>query len=187
MSLSHALLGLLAERPASGYDLVKRFDQSLAAVWPATQSQVYTELNRLADGGLITVVAEGPRGRKEYTTTPAGLTELRRWLTETRPRPERRNEQMLGVFLLGALSHEEAVAYLTNVESGAVAEAAQLAALRDETEWDDSPGSVYGRLVLEWGIRVTEIRRDWARWAVGQVKVRAASISEGVPDEPGPW
>ena len=44
MSLRHALLGLLAEHPASGYDLLKQFEGSLAFVWPATQSQLYTEL-----------------------------------------------------------------------------------------------------------------------------------------------
>src|SRR5262245_25440386 len=49
MSLPHALLGLLARHPASGYDLRKLFDTSLAFVWPATQSQLYAELTRLAE------------------------------------------------------------------------------------------------------------------------------------------
>jgi len=55
MSLRHALLGLLADGPASGYDLMKVFDRSLAFVWPATQSQLYGELNRLADDDRATV------------------------------------------------------------------------------------------------------------------------------------
>lgn len=57
MSLRHALLGLLVDRPASGYDLLKLFDTSLAHVWPATQSQLYGELNRLAEAGLVGVTA----------------------------------------------------------------------------------------------------------------------------------
>ncbi|MBA3728896.1 MAG: PadR family transcriptional regulator, partial [Actinobacteria bacterium] len=44
MSLRHALLGLLAERPMSGYDLTKVFDSSLAYVWSAKHSQIYPEL-----------------------------------------------------------------------------------------------------------------------------------------------
>ena len=59
-------LGLLAQHPGSGYDLLKQFEKSMANVWPATQSQLYGELNKLADGGLIEVTAVGPRGRKEY-------------------------------------------------------------------------------------------------------------------------
>lgn len=69
MSLRHALLGLLSERPASGYDLLKLFDTSLAAVWPATQSQIYTELTKLAASGLITVAAEG-RAAARSTPSP---------------------------------------------------------------------------------------------------------------------
>ena len=38
----------------------------MANVWPATQSQLYGELNKLADAGLIEVSDIGPRGRKEY-------------------------------------------------------------------------------------------------------------------------
>ena len=72
MSLRIAALGLLAQRPGSGYDLLKRFEKSMANVWPATQSQLYGELNKLADGGLIEVSDIGPRGRKEYRITDAG-------------------------------------------------------------------------------------------------------------------
>jgi hypothetical protein len=49
MSFRHALLGLIAERLASGYDLLKIFDQSLAFVWPATQSQLYGPAQGLLD------------------------------------------------------------------------------------------------------------------------------------------
>ena len=44
----------------------------MANVWPATQSQLYGELNKLADAGLIVVSDIGPRGRKEYRITEAG-------------------------------------------------------------------------------------------------------------------
>lgn len=60
MSLRHAVLGLLAESPASGYDLMKMFNASLANVWPATQSQVYGELTKLTTAGLVEVAAHGP-------------------------------------------------------------------------------------------------------------------------------
>lgn len=69
MSLRHALLGLLSERPASGYDLLKRFETSLANVWPATQSQMYTELSKLAAAGLISASAEG-RAAARSTPSP---------------------------------------------------------------------------------------------------------------------
>src|SRR2546423_12038949 len=89
MSLRHGLLGLLADRQGSGWDLLKRFDSSLAFVWPATQSQLYTELNRMADDHLVEVTATGARNRKEYAITTEGREELRRWITHVGPQRKR--------------------------------------------------------------------------------------------------
>jgi DNA-binding PadR family transcriptional regulator len=82
MSLRHGLLGLLAEGPASGYDLARRFQEALGSVWPAQHPQIYAELSRLDAAGLIEVDSRGPRRRKAYRITDAGLAEVRRWLAE---------------------------------------------------------------------------------------------------------
>jgi PadR family transcriptional regulator, regulatory protein AphA len=169
MSLSHVLLGLLSDQPASGYDLLKRFDISLAAAWPARQSQIYSELGRLADSELIEVAAEGPRGRKEYAITDAGLAELRRWLTEARPHAGRRNEPLARVFFLGVLTTDEALAYLTAMGAQAAQDGEGLRALDKSIGWDDSGLATYGRLALEWGHRFTAMQREWAEWAASQI------------------
>src|SRR4029077_10208862 len=101
MSLRQGLLDFLSYGPASGYDLLKVFDRSLAFIWPATQSQLYGELNRLADDGLIEVTHQGPRGRKDYSITSTGRAELERWIVDVEPDRIRRNEAMLRVFFLG--------------------------------------------------------------------------------------
>ena len=98
MSLRIAALGLLAHEPGSGYDLLKHFEKSMANVWPATQSQLYGELNKLADTGLIEVSDIGPRGRKEYRITEAGRAELRRWVTDPHDVPPFRSAELLRVF-----------------------------------------------------------------------------------------
>src|SRR5689334_24255740 len=87
VSLRIAALGLLSQKPGSGYDLLRLFEKSMANVWPATQSQLYGELNKLADAGLIEVSDIGPRGRKEYRITDAGRMELHRWITDTEDDP----------------------------------------------------------------------------------------------------
>ena len=53
MSLRHAVLGALADEPRNGYALVKHFGQSLGYAWSASHSQIYPELARLRDDGLI--------------------------------------------------------------------------------------------------------------------------------------
>lgn len=169
MSLRHALLGLLVNRRASGYDLLKLFDGALANVWPASQSQIYTELTKLTADDLITVADAGPRGRKEYALTDAGLVELRRWLTETEPVRPTRNPVLLRVFLLGVLTPEQRRAYLQSLSDRAEQDHARLLEVREEADWDEGDLSRYGAMALDWGLRFTEMRVDWANWAISQL------------------
>jgi DNA-binding PadR family transcriptional regulator len=93
MSLRHALLAILAVEPMTGYDLTKHFDRSAAYVWHAPHSQIYPELRKLEDAGLVTAesVARGDRGiKRAYSITDAGLAELTEWVGElAAPVPER--------------------------------------------------------------------------------------------------
>ena len=170
MSLRHALLGLLVDRAASGYDLLKLFDTSLANVWPATQSQIYAELNKLADAGLITVAAEGPRGRKQYALTDEGLAELRHWLTETEPQRNPRSEILLRVFFLGVVERDQARAYLSGLVDLFGEQAGALRDLERSIDWEEGDLAVYGRIVMEYGLRFNAMRLEWAEWAADQLK-----------------
>ena len=105
MSLRYALLGLLAEEPASGYELTRKFQQVLQRyAWHAQNSQVYPELNQLSRDGLAEVIEEGPRGRRTYAITDAGREELRQWMRNPPDVYLVRNEFVLRLFLLSALS-----------------------------------------------------------------------------------
>ncbi|MFF8367544.1 PadR family transcriptional regulator [Streptomyces lydicus] len=178
MSLRHAVLGLLAEAPASGYDLMKLFNATLTNVWPATQSQVYGELTKLTHAGLVEVAAEGPRGRKEYTITGEGLEELRHWLTEVEPSGPARHDGLLRVFFLGIVTPLEAQAYLLQQAEGAARARAAYEHIDATAQWDDEMISVYGRIALEYGLRMSAAQEEWARWAAEEVtsaKARKAS------------
>src|SRR5882757_3502323 len=165
MSLRHAVLGLLSTGPASGYDLLKRFEISLANVWPATQSQLYSELNRMADADLVKVAAAGPRGRKEYAITDIGREELRHWLVEVEPERLRRSDMLLRVFFLNLVTAQDAVVYLHKQANHAANQHNELAALQEALADEDGNLAVYGRIALEWGLRFTAMSRDWAEWA----------------------
>jgi DNA-binding PadR family transcriptional regulator len=77
--LRHAVLAALLEGEASGYELSKRFDVSVANFWSATPQQLYRELERLEGDGLIggRVVEQQRRPNKRvFSLTEAGLVEL---------------------------------------------------------------------------------------------------------------
>lgn len=184
MSLRHAVLGLLAESPASGYDLMKTFDVSLAHVWPATQSQVYGELNKLTDAQLIEVVAHGPRGRKEYAITKAGRAELHRWLIEVEPTGPQRHDGLLRVFFLGVLTPLEARTFLLQQAERAARAHALYQEVADSSDWDEEMVAVYGRIALEFGLRQTAMMEGWAKWAAEEINSdRARRARDAVKEQ----
>ena len=169
MSLSHALLGLLAVAPASGYELTKEFEHSLGRyAWQAGHTSIYPELNKLAGRGLIQVVNEGPRGAKTYDITDEGRTELRTWLLRG---PDEnaavRNEQVLRMFLLSALPPDDQRMMLTAIAERTAAAAGELRELLTRVPGPDAgPRAGFGRLAGEFGVRQYESVHDWALWAL---------------------
>jgi DNA-binding PadR family transcriptional regulator len=159
VSLRHAVLGLLARKPSTGYELTALFDRSLGTSWRASHSQIYPELARLERDGLATVVATGARGSRTWDVTDAGREELRRWLLEVEPDRSQRSESGVRLFLTLLLPpHDRLTAYrrdLAWVEDQLV----QLGALRAEIE-DLSDPAVFGPQV-DFGLRVNGAIRDW--------------------------
>lgn len=171
MSLRHGILGLLSECPASGYDLLSIFQETLVNVWPATQSQLYGELNKLAKDGLIEVTATGARGRKEYAVTEAGAAELHRWIVDVDPVGVGRNDMLLRVFFLGQISRSEARAYLEQERHGTEKHAEILREIEKNVDWEMGDNlATYGRIALEWGLRFTRMQREWADWALDRIE-----------------
>jgi DNA-binding PadR family transcriptional regulator len=173
VSLRIAALGLLAQEPGSGYDLLKHFEKSMANVWPATQSQLYGELNKLADSGLIEVSEIGPRGRKEYRITEAGRAELRRWVANPQDDPPFRSAALLRVFLLGEVPPDRARDHVLAMADHAEAEVKRLEELRASVEWTDDAAAFYSLAALEYGLRLNAMQADWAKWVVKEIDERA--------------
>jgi PadR family transcriptional regulator, regulatory protein AphA len=168
MALRYALLGLLAEEPASGYDLARKFERVLQRyAWHAKNSQIYPELGQLCAEGLISVVDEGPRGRRTYAITDAGRAELRRWMRNPPEVFVVRNEFMLRLFLLSALEPDEARAALRHLADQTDAALADLREQVDKFDAAAPPGAPLplGRLVAEFGLRSFQTLQEWARWA----------------------
>lgn len=98
MSLKYAVLAALLEGEASGYELSKVFDVSLANFWPATPQQLYRELERLAQDGLIAarVVEQERRPNKRmFTLTEAGRADLRAFAAAPPRRPTAIRDELL--------------------------------------------------------------------------------------------
>lgn len=168
MSLRHGLLGLLAERPASGYDLARRFQELIGAIWPAQHPKIYAELRRLDDEGLIEVDSQGPRRRTAYRITESGLAEVRQWLAEGEVDHTMRLQPLLRSLFFWLMEPDELARHLQREADfyTQMAEMYQAYAVRkDNGEFGTSPATQSMRVTIEAGVRLNQALADWARWA----------------------
>lgn len=184
MSLRYGLLDLLAGEPMSGYDLARYFSVSMGHVWPAQHSQIYPELGKLVSEGLITQTGEGPRGRKVYQTTPAGVEAIRGWLRA----PERdysvRYENLLRIFCLWALPADEALASLARDRAEHARHLDLIEKALVNHDWAASQTSRASRLAIEFARRFYTMQIEWVDWATEQIA--AGSLQPGGPLPPLP-
>lgn len=165
MSLPHALLTSLLERPASGYDLARRFDSSIGFFWPASHQQIYRELARMDSAGWVRAdeAADNAR-RKVYTCLPAGRRELIRWVAEGGGAPVVRDSLLVRLradAALGPLGVAQQVRdRLADHESRLAAY--RLIAERDFAD-DGNRQSRLQRVILEAGISYEEHSVQWCR------------------------
>jgi len=107
MALSHAILVSLLDRPQTGYDLAKRFDQTVGYFWKASHQQIYLELHKLAEAGSVqaqTVEQSARPNRIVYALTAQGRDALDRWAAEPTDPPSVKEELIVKLFALGTLS-----------------------------------------------------------------------------------
>ncbi len=97
MSLPHALLTSILEKPSTGYELARRFDKSIAYFWHATHQQIYRELAKMELAGWIsaTDIAGARAGMRQYQVLAEGVSELQRWAASTSKAMPLRDELML--------------------------------------------------------------------------------------------
>ena len=98
---SYVVLGLLALRPWSAYELAQQSDRTLRWFFPRAERAVYLEVKRLGALGWADATTEhtGRRARTVYSITDAGRAALEAWL-EAPPAPTRISSEIaLRVFL----------------------------------------------------------------------------------------
>lgn len=116
MSLENGILGFLAMKPLSGYDIKRLFDMSTAYFWPADQTQIYRTLKKLTKEGLIEF-KEQKKGetvdRKVYEITDKGREEsLKQIKHNTVADFISRDLFLIQLFFSGALKKEERLEFL---------------------------------------------------------------------------
>jgi PadR family transcriptional regulator AphA len=204
---SYALLGMLAIRPWTTYELAKSMNRGLGQVWPRARSNLFKEPKKLVTHGLATATNDpiGRRPRTVYAITPKGREALRDWLGTPGHGPQLEFEQFLKVFFADAGSKRTALAAIRSIGSQAEQQAQEHILVG--RRYLDGAGvfperaailAITGCFLAEF----TDLTRRWAAWAETVIETwpddprRAQPDWSGVqhvverlgrPAEPHPW
>ncbi len=180
-TLGHALLGLLARSPGTGYDLTSRLRRPVGYFWSAGHSQIYPELARLEEAGLVrhTVIeGAGPRATKRYRLSAAGRRALRAWLLSTSPDVDDK-EVLLRVYSLFVLTAAEAVAVMTSIREHHRRSLEHYHSVETSDGLHEG-GTAFGpgytaHATLQWGMTFEEGRIRWCDSVLADLTRRAES------------
>lgn len=160
---AYVILGMVSREGRSGYEIKAAVDNSTRFFWAASYGQIYPELRRLSEAGLIEG-SDAPRGERKrtvYAITPGGEEALKAWLRLPPETAEMREEGLLKVFFSGVLEPEEAVTTLRAMRAQRLALVERLRGMEPEAEEKDP----YSLMVLQGGIEFNEWFADWCERA----------------------
>jgi DNA-binding PadR family transcriptional regulator len=184
-TLGYAILGLMADRPRTGYEVSRAMERPLGYFWSARHSQIYPQLAELEAAGLLrgrVIPGPGPRDTKRYTLTRQGRSVLITWLAGPLTHEPTKSELMLRVWSLWLLTPDQAGQLVAAVRAETL-EALDKAGLEQQgfstgvasTHLADPE---FGRwATLQWGIGQREATLRWCDWLLGRLTEPAGGAS----------
>lgn len=184
---SYAILGLLAARSWSTYELTRQMEWSLGRFWPRAKSKLYEEPKKLERLGLAISRTEkvGKRPRTVYTITAEGRRALVEWQAEPSAAIALEAEPLLRMFLADHGSRDDTLATLAAARAWAEERnegnlTAARAFLAGGGEFDDraAPTMLVGAFLTDF----YKLVADWADWAGEQVADWPDDPARATPD-----
>lgn len=187
---SYVILGHLALRSWSTYELAQQMKRSTRHYWPRAESKIYEEPKKLVVHGLATATREytGRRRRTVYAITDEGRGALRRWLDEPGRPPLVEFEGLVKVLFAEQGAKDQLLATLRSVRDEAERTRQEHVALADDLAQTGGPFPDrlhVNELVFKFMWEQTETVIRWATWAEQQVArwpedITAAGSEAGV-------
>jgi DNA-binding PadR family transcriptional regulator len=184
---SYGILGLLAIKPWTTYELTRQMDRAVGQFWPRAESRLYEEPKKLVAHGLAAAEREhvGQRPRTVYSITSEGRERLATWVAQpAQSPPELHVEAMIKVFFAEHGSRDDLSATIESIHAWTDERLAVSAGIA--AEYLEGRGAfperlpwllLTGRLLDE---HVLAVRR-WAEWAAALVKTWPEDVSRAEP------
>jgi DNA-binding PadR family transcriptional regulator len=160
---AYVVLGLVAIRPVTGYELAAYAERSIGNFFPLTRSHIYSELDRLGRLGLLRateVEQENAPTKRVFEISPAGNDTLQHWLEEsTASQARSRNLFLVRIFFGDRTTPDRLAELLDTFEMAARFRRDQIALMVEKLA--DRPGSAFRRSTAVFGLRHEEANLEW--------------------------
>ena len=171
MSLKFSILGLLHYQPMHGYRIKEHIERNFGHMWSINYGQIYPNLKKMLDDGLISMAEEvcaGGKGppRKLYTITDKGREAFQDWLADAPDRGMLLRDPFLMRFVFFGFGEKERCMEIIADQVGDWER--QLARrYANMARWERS--GVHVRLMAELGVRVNEVFLEWLKKAQTEI------------------
>lgn len=184
---SYTILGLLALKPWTTYELAKQMERGFRYIWPRAESKLYAEPRKLVVHGLAKATDEmvGKRSRTIYSITPKGRRALRTWLEEEGDGPQVEFEALVKVALGDQGSREALLANLAAAKRWSAARLNEDATLVQSYLAEGPPFPDRLPVIMLSGSFLYGFAKfvgEWARWAEAQVRDWPDDVRDAMPD-----
>lgn len=171
----YAILGLLAIRPMSGYDMKAFMVKSISFFWQESYGQIYPALKRLLEGSYVTRKVGGKKGRSDrhvYSITAKGRKRLETWLASESEPEKLRNELLLKLFFGSSTTPEVQIRQLEHLLRRQLGRLKALKRVEHQTlqEHASSLSYPYWHATMRYGVHVTRAHVAWCRETLNMVE-----------------
>jgi DNA-binding PadR family transcriptional regulator len=173
-TLSLAIMGLISQKPQTGYDIRKTFATTPMGHFSSSPGAIYPALKRLEKDGWICGNVDGEkalRPRKVYEMTESGRDVLKQHMLQPVTRKDviwRMDDLLLRFSLMDGIVGREAT--LRFLHGFATELEAYVAHLRCFLDGAREVVPISGRLAMENGIEGYQMHAAWARRAIEELE-----------------
>ena len=178
----YVILGLLGERPMSGYEIKKVVDIRFGFFWNESFGQIFPALKRLSEEGLIAEAdaeEKGGHSRKLYRATPNGVAALQSWLAQPVEKETYRLEILLKLYFSTYADPDVMLGHLSAFEESHLRQLEILNLFQKELEGildlDENHREILR--VIDCGQKVNRAYLDWSRETTAYLEKKKGSLA----------
>ncbi len=173
MSLKHSILGLLHYKDMHGYQIKRIIEARFAHMWSINFGQIYPNLKKLKEEGLVTMAEEENQGekgpsRKIYSITRQGRLAFQEWLETMPDKKMLLRDPFLMRFVFFGFGDLERSLDIVEDQIGLYKKQ-----LKDRqmnlAHWQDH--DIFVRLMAELGVSINEVILDWLKKAHEELRI----------------